>query len=128
VQVIEQVDATGVADGDLLLASAKTECLEQVAFTGTGLTGDDDVIVAPDEIEATKFDEEGLVEGRLKVPVESFQRLALGQSASGETVGDAADALVIDLDAKDVFEQGGVTGSILGGPVEQVIELGQGLV
>jgi len=127
VQVVEQVDATGVADGDLLLASAKAESLEQVAFAGTSLAGNDDVIVAPHEVETTEFDEEGLVEGRLKVPVESFQRLALGQAASGETVGDATDALVIDLDAKDVFEQGGVAWAILGSPVEQFVELGEGL-
>ena len=84
--------------------------------------------MATDEVEATELDEEGFVEGRLKVPVEGFQGLALGQATLDEAVTDAADTLVIDLDAKDVFEQGGVTGSILGGPVEQVIELGQGLV
>lgn len=77
VQVIEQVDATGVTDGDLLLAGAKTECLQEVTFAGTGLAGNDDVIVAVHEIESTEFDEEGPIDGRLKVPVERFQGLAL---------------------------------------------------
>ncbi len=111
-----------------MLAGAQAKGLEQVAFAGACLTGDDDVIVATDKVEATEFDEEGLVEGGLKIPVEGFQGLSLRQATLDEAVTDTANALVIDLDAKDVFEQGGVTGSILGGPVEQVIELAEGLV
>ena len=49
-----------------MLAGAQAKGLEQVAFAGACLTGDDDVIVATDKVEATEFDEEGLVEGGLK--------------------------------------------------------------
>lgn len=98
-----------------------------MALTSAGLTSNDDVIVTPNEVEATEFDEECLVEGRLEVPIEGFERLALGQAASGETVGDAANALVIDLDGQNMLEQGSVTWTILGGPVEKVMERAKGV-
>ena len=123
VEIVEQVDAAGVAEGDALLAGAQAEGLEEVALAGAALAGDDQVIVAADEGEAAELDEGGLVEVGLEVPVEALQGLALAQAAGREAALDAAFELGSDLGAEEVLEQRGGPGLLAGGPGEQVVEV-----
>src|SRR3977135_1224881 len=51
-EIIEEVDATGVAHGEALFAGPKCEGLEEVALAGAGLAGDDEVVVAAGEVGA----------------------------------------------------------------------------
>ena len=127
VQVVEEVDAPGIPDRELLLAGAKSEGLEQVALAGAALAGDHEVVVASHEVEAAKLPEEGLVEPGLEVPVESFEGLALVQAAGVDASTDAGLQLRGDLDAQDVLEQSGGARALAQGPGEQVVELAEGM-
>src|SRR5215211_2483649 len=62
VEVVEQVDAAGVAQAEALLAGAQAERLEEVALPGARRTGDDHVVVAADEVEPRELEDERLVE------------------------------------------------------------------
>jgi len=99
-----------------------------VAFASAALAGDDEVIATTDEVESTELDEEGLLDTGLEVPVEGFEGFALEETTGLDAVGDAAFALVVDLDSENVLEQSGVSWTVVGGPVEQLVELGDGLV
>jgi len=127
VQVVEQVDAAGIADGELLLAGAKAEGLEEVALAGTALAGQDEIVVAAHEVEAPELEDEGLVERGLKVPVEGFEELALVQSAGLDAASNATFELVADFAAEEVLEQGGGAGALAQGPGEQLVELREGV-
>jgi hypothetical protein len=72
VEVVEEINATGIAHGEALLAGAQTESFEDVAFSGAGFAGDDDVFFAPDEVEPGQLQDGALVERRLKGPVEGL--------------------------------------------------------
>lgn len=52
VEIVEEIDGASVADGHLLLAGAQRERLEEVALAGTALAGDDEILLAADEVEA----------------------------------------------------------------------------
>ncbi len=60
VEVVEEVDAAGVAEGDGLLAGAEAEGLEEVALAGAALAGDDEVIVTLNEAELREL-QDGLL-------------------------------------------------------------------
>ena len=124
-QVGEQIDATRVAQGDALHASAQAERLEDVTLASAGLSRDDQVVVASDEVEAGELPNEALVERRLEVPVEGLERFSLDQAAHPDAPLEAGGGLVIDLGAQDALEQGGVPGSLAGSPREQVVERGE---
>jgi len=77
VEIVEQVDTAGVAQANTLLAGAPAEGLEQVALAGAGIAGDDEVVVAADEVEPRELEDDGLVERGLEVEVEGFEGLVL---------------------------------------------------
>src|ERR1019366_6894978 len=122
VQVGEEIDAARVAQRDALHASAEPERLEDVTLAGAALARDDQVVVTPDEVEAGELQHEALVERRLKVPVEGFERLSLDEATHPDSTVAAGGGFVIDLGAQDVLEQGGVSRSLAGGPRKQVVE------
>ena len=126
VQIIEQVDTTGVEHADALLAGAQDERLEDVALAGTVVAGDHQVVVPAHEVEAGELENQRLVEAGLKRPVECLERFALGQAAGGDASCDALLELVGDLDAEDVLEELRGTWALLGGPGEPLVELGEG--
>jgi hypothetical protein len=123
VEVIEEIDATGVAEGDALRAGAQAEGLEDEALAGAALASDDQIVVAADEGEASELGDGGLVEVGLEVPVESFEGLLLAQAAGGDAACDAAFELGGDLGGEEVLEQRRVPGLLAGGPGEQVVEV-----
>ncbi len=47
VQIVEEVDAAGIAHGNALFAGPEAESLEDVALPGTCLAGDHQIVVAP---------------------------------------------------------------------------------
>jgi len=93
-EIIEEVDAAGVAHGEALFAGTEREGLEEMALAGTALAGDDEVVVAADEVEAGQFDDECLVEARLEIPVEDLEGLTLDKAAGVDTATDALLELV----------------------------------
>jgi hypothetical protein len=122
-EVVDQVDAPGVAHVDPLLAGAQGKGLEDVTLAGAVVAGDHEVVVATDEVEAGELEDEGLVEGRLKIPVERLECLSLDEPTGVDAPGDALLELVGGLDAEDVLEERGGAGALVGGPRKQVIEL-----
>jgi hypothetical protein len=81
VEVVEQVDAAGVAHADALLAGAQPEGLEDVALAGPVGAGDHEVVVPVHEVEPGELEHEVLVEAGLEGPVEGLERLALDEAA-----------------------------------------------
>jgi len=124
-QVVQQIDAAGVADANALLAGTQRKGLEEVALAGAGLSGDDQVVVALDEAQATELEDEALVDSGLEVEVEGFEGLALVEAAVVDTTLDASLGLGGDLAAQDVLEEHGMSGALAKGPVEQLVEVGQ---
>jgi hypothetical protein len=104
VEIIEEIDAAGVAHGEALFAGPKREGLEEVALAGAGLAGDDEVVVAADEVEAGELEDEGFVEAGLKVPFEHLEGLALDEAAGVDPAVDALLKLVGGLGAEQVLE------------------------
>ncbi len=125
VQVVEEIDAACVAHGDALFARAQTEGLEDVALAGAALAGDDEVVVPPHEVEARELEDEGLVDGRLEVPLECLEGLFVDESARVDAAADALLELLGGLESEDVFEQRGRAGALVRGPREALVELGQ---
>jgi len=123
VEIIEEVDAAGVAHGEALFAGTEREGLEEVALAGAALAGDDEVVVAADEVEAGELEDERLVDARLKVPVEDLEGLALDKAAGVDAAADALLELMCGLGAEEVLEQGGGAGTLAGGPDEVRVEL-----
>ena len=78
--------------------------------------------MATDEVEPRELEHEGLVEGRLEVPIERLERLAFHQAAHADAPIETGGRLAIDLGAQDVLEQGGVARTLAGGPREQLVE------
>jgi hypothetical protein len=81
VQVIEQVDAAGVAHAEALFTGTQCKGFEDVTLARAALAGDHQVVVSAHEIEQRKFQHEGFVEARLEVPVERFKSFALDETA-----------------------------------------------
>lgn len=123
VEIIEEVDTARVAHGEALFAGTEREGLEEVALAGTALAGDDEIVVAADEVETGQFEDERLVEARLEVPVEDLEDLALDKATGVDTAADALLELVRGLGAEEVLEQGGGAGPLAGGPDEVRVEL-----
>lgn len=123
VEIVEQIDAAGVAHADPLLARAQGEGLEEVALAGTVVAGDHEVVVAAHEVEAGELEDEILVEAGLEVPVEGLEGLALDEPAGVDAPGDALLELVRGLGAEDVLEERGRAGALAGGPREPLVEL-----
>src|SRR5207248_1422040 len=90
VEIIEEIDAAGVAYGELLLAGAQAQGHEDVALAGAALAGEDEVLLATDEAEAGELQDEGLVEGGLEGPVEGAEGLALAEPTCRDAALDAA--------------------------------------
>jgi len=106
-----------------LFAGTEREGLEEVALAGAALAGDDEVVVAADEVEAGELEDERLVDARLKVPVEDLEGLALDKAAGVDAAADALLELMCGLGAEEVLEQGGGAGTLAGGPDEVRVEL-----
>lgn len=79
--------------------------------------------MAAHEVEACELEHEGLVEGRLKVPVERLEGLALDEAAGVDTPDDALLELVGGLEAEDVLDERGGARALVSGPREQLVEL-----
>ena len=122
VEIVEQIDAAGVAHADALLAGAQGEGLEDVALAGAVVAGDHEVVVATHEVEAGEFEDERLVEAGLKVPVERLERLALDEAAGVDAPRDPLLELVRGLGAEDVLEERGRAGTLAGGPRQPLVE------
>src|SRR5437016_1796712 len=58
VEIVDQIDAAGVTDRELLLASAERERLQDVALPGAVLAREDQVLLASYEVEAREFHDE----------------------------------------------------------------------
>ena len=123
VEIVEQIDAAGVAHVDALLAGAQPEGLEEVALAGAVVAGDDEVFVAVDEVEPGKLEHEVLVDAGLEGPVEGLERLALDEPALVDAPRDALLELVRGLRAEDVLEEGGRAGPLAGRPRELLVEI-----
>ena len=123
VEIVEEIDAAGVAHADALLAGAHREGLEEVALAGAVLAGDDEVVVAAHEVEPRELEHERLVEAGLEVPVERFECLALDEPAGVDAPGDALLELVRGLGAEDVLEERGRAGALARGPRQPLVEL-----
>lgn len=105
VELVEQVDAPGVAHADALLAGAEGEGLEDVALAGACFARDDDVVVTAHEVESGELDDERLVELRLEVELEGLERLSFLEAASVDATVDALLELLGDLCGEDVLEE-----------------------
>lgn len=127
VEVVEEVDAAGVADGHLRLAATQGDGLEDVTLPGAALSCDDQVLFAPSEVEAGDLHDESLVELGLKREVEGLERLALGQAALVDAALDAPLELVGGLGAEDVVEERARRRLLLGGPGEVLVEVFEGV-
>lgn len=90
------------------------------------MAGDDDVVVAADEIESSELEDEGLVERGLEVEVERLERLVLLEAAAVDAPPDALLELVRDFGAEDVLEQRRRAGAFAHGPRQELIELVEG--
>lgn len=118
VEVVEQVDTSRVANGELLLTCAQSERLQDVAFAGAAFAGDHQVFLSAHELHAAEFHDEGFVDARLKGPIEGFERFVLTQSADGDTSVDASLELECGLLAEDVLEELAGGGFLARGPGE----------
>jgi len=127
VEVVEQVDAAGVAYGEGLLAGAHAEGLENMTLAGPALTGDDEIIAPSHEVEACELYDGGLVEIGLEVPVKSLEGLMLAKPAVGEAAGEPALELVVDLGGEDGLEERSGTFLVTRGGGEQRVEVAAGV-
>jgi hypothetical protein len=125
-EVVEEVDAAGVAHPDALLAGPEGDGFEDVALARAAGASDDEVVVPMDEVELSELEDEGLVERGLEGPVERLEGLLFGKAAGLEAASDALLELVGCLDSEDVLEECGRAGALAGGPGQVLIELGQG--
>lgn len=127
VEVVQEVDAAGVAHRHPGLAAAQGDGLEDVALAGAALPGEDEVLLATDEVEAGELEDDGLVELGLEGEVEGLERLAFGQAALVDAALDAPLDLVGGLGAEDVIEQRAGAGLLLRGPGEVLVEVLEGV-
>lgn len=121
-KVVEQIDAAGVAQCHLLLASAEAAGPQDVTLSGGGFAGDENIFATTDKVEASEFDDKVLVERGLEVPFEGLEGLALDESARADPALDARFALACDLESEDVLDQSGASGSLPACPGEEVVE------
>jgi len=121
-EIVEEIDAAGVAHADALLAGAEGEGLEDVALSGAGLAGDHDVAPTANEVETGELDDGRPVELRLEVEVERFEGLSLLEPAPVDAIGDALIELLGDLGGEDVLEERRGPGPLAGGPREMLVE------
>lgn len=122
VEVVEQVDAAGVAHGELLLAGTATERLEDVALAGAARAGDDKVVVSAHKVEVGKLGYEGLVERGLEGPIEGLESLVLSQSADLDATSHPLFELSCGFGTQDTLEQRGGAWAFSLCPAERVVE------
>lgn len=123
VEVIEQVDAAGVADAELAFTRLDAEGLQDVALARAALAGEEQVVGAVDEVEAGELADERLVEARLEGPVEGLEGLALDEAGELDAALDAALALVLRLLAEDTLEERARGRLFLGRPDQVIVEV-----
>lgn len=126
VKIIEEIDTTCIAHAYALLTSAKRERFEQMALAGATLAGDDKLVLAPDEVEASELGDERFVEFGLEVPLECLERFGLNQAARENAALDALFEFAGGLEAEHVLEKCRRTWALAGGPGEPFVELGEG--
>jgi len=105
VQVIEQVDAACIADGEAALTGTQDERLEQVALAGAGLAREDEVVSAAYEVEGSELEDETAVELGWKGKSKASRVFFLLEPAAGEATRDALLELACSLLAEDAFEE-----------------------
>src|ERR1700677_980914 len=70
VQVIDEVHATGVADGPLVFACLEGESLKDVALASAALAGEEQILVAVYEGEGEEFFDRAAIKLGLEIPIE----------------------------------------------------------
>ncbi len=121
-KVIEQIDATGVAHADPLLAGTHTEGFEEVTLSCAARAGDHQIVVATHKVEASELKHQRLVEAGLEVPLEDFQDLAFNKPALFDTARNALLELVPGLEPKDVLKKRSCSGALARRPLEPWVE------
>src|ERR1017187_1834861 len=124
-EVVEQIDAAGVAHADPLLARAEAERLEDVTLAGAGLARDDEIVASSNEVESGELEDQRFVELGLEVPIEGFQRLSFHEATDMDAARDALLEFARGLEAEDALEQGRGAGALAGRPGESLVELGE---
>lgn len=123
VEVVDEIDAAGVADGDLALAGAEREGLQDVALAGARPAGDEEVVALVEEGEGGEALDEGAVELGLEDPVEVLEGLADPQAAGVDATLDAALADLLGGLAEDALEEDEGVGRLGVGPGEVTLDL-----
>ena len=126
IEIVDEIDAAGVADSDVGLAGAQGDGLEEVALAGAGLAGDDDVLGAVEEAEGGELLDDGTLELGLKGPVEGFEGLAVAQAALVDASLYAALALAGSGAGEDTLEQGQIGRRLGRSPGQVGIHVGIG--
>src|SRR4030065_436886 len=90
VEGVEKVDRAGVADGDLVLAGAQGDGLQEVTLPGAAVSGEKHVLASLDEAQRGERFDGGAVGLGLERPLEGFERLSHPQSARGDAALDSA--------------------------------------
>src|ERR1035438_630409 len=124
-EVVEQIDAAGVAHADPLLARAEAERLEDVTLAGAGLARDDEIVASSNEVESGELEDQRFVELGLEIPIEGFERLSFHEATDMDASRDALLEFARGLEAEDALEQGRGAGALAGRPGESLVELGE---
>lgn len=122
VEVVEQVDASGVAHRELLLAGAASEGLEDVALAGAAGTRDHEVVVSAHEVEVGELGHESLVERGLERPIEGLESLVFSEAADLDAASHSLFELSCGFRTKDALEQRGGAWRFAQRPAERVVE------
>lgn len=93
-----------------------------MAFPGSGITVDEDVLGVIDEVEARQLEHRRPVERGLKVPVEGFEQFALLEAAVHDAPLDACLPLGTDFFPEYVLEQRQWTRSLSTSPREELLQ------
>jgi len=123
VEVVDEVDAAGVADGDALLACLDDQGLEDVALARPRVAREDEVFVAADEVEAQELEDGGLVDAGLEREVEGLEGLALPEARALDAALDAVPEARLGLVVEDLAEPFGVAGALCEGAGEVGVEV-----
>ena len=96
----EEVDAAGVADIEAGLTGTQGQGLQNVTFTGSGLTGEQEVLLAVEKAQCGELLDDAAIEVGLEVEVEGLEGLVLVEAAGADPAFDAS----LDPQAGRVYE------------------------
>jgi hypothetical protein len=116
VEVVEEIDAACVAHPDTLLASSDGKGLEYVTLACPTLARNDEVFTSPHEVEPSELEDQWLIETRLEVPVEGFERLALDETTLLNPLLYAFFEALRGLATENVLKECGRAGALVRRP------------